>query len=88
MATSFPDEIVELAWLGSGGKCECMDMARCRHDVWPHGLELRLEDRGKDSSLFGLEAHHADPTGPLDVKNCLILCMACHKNTTTYGSHP
>jgi len=87
MATSFPDDVVQMAWQRAGAKCECMDLARCHHQVVPHGRQLKLEDRGKDDSLQGWEAHHIDPNGALTAANCRILCIECHKNTATYGQH-
>jgi len=85
-ATRFPNDVVQAAWLRSGGKCECMDFVRCRHSIVPHGRILSFDAQGKDDSAQGWEAHHIDPDGEPSLKNCKILCIECHKNTPSFGT--
>jgi hypothetical protein len=85
MSDPFPDSVVKAAWVVAGGKCQCMDLARCGHQVVPHWRLLKWEERGKDQSIEGWEADHRNPDGPPELENCRILCMMCHKNTPSYG---
>lgn len=83
MAKSFPDSVVRQAWERSQGKCECR-MTNCGQSI-PHGKALKWEDRGNDYSQYGWEAHHRNSNGEPVVSNCAILCIPCHKKTSTYG---
>ena len=85
-AEPFPDEVISAAWVRSSGKCECMDGPKCNHLVRPHGRLLSREAAGKDDSTDGWEAHHLNPGSPPTVDNCRILCIECHKRTSSYGT--
>lgn len=84
---TFPDSVVNQAWLRSGGICEC---TRTTHSWHPGGRcsqKLRYNDRGRRTG-FGWEAHHkvAEKHGGQDIlSNCEILCLGCHKATKTFG---
>ena len=74
---SFPMEIIKKAWNRAGGRCEV-----CRKElVW---------DNHSEGERGAWDAHHikAKKDGGEDtLSNCRILCLDCHKETPSYGSH-
>ena len=84
----FSDRVVEAAWERAEGRCECKRV-RCGHETRCN-RRLSWNSRGIDDDLRGWEAHHitAASKGRTDsLSNCEILCIACHKNTQSYGHH-
>lgn len=84
---AFSNEIVLQAWLRAGARCECCRVT-CDGHVLRCNKPLGWSDRGNDRAVGGWEAHHktAVAAGGSDaLSNCEILCIACHKNTGTYG---
>lgn len=82
---AFPNSVIQQAWQGAGGKCECK-RTTCGH-VGKHNKALSQSSQGMNSDL-GWEAHHITSVaagGSDTLSNCEILCMACHKKTRTYG---
>lgn len=82
MAKPFPDTVVALAWLRSGGRCECGRTSHAHRGSCK--TQLNKGSRGKESSM-GWEAHHINSNGDGVLSNCEILCQDCHKNTRSYG---
>lgn len=73
----FSDSTIRDAWTRSGGKCE-----KC-------GKTL-AQNNHKEGEWGAWEAHHikAKKDGGADtLSNCKILCLDCHKETKSYGSH-
>ena len=73
---AFSESVKSLAYLYSGGYCEC-ERSGCGH-------------RGRCNRPLanGWEAHHklSQLAGGADtVANCEALCLACHRNTQSYG---
>lgn len=81
----FPESVREAAFRRSGGRCECTLEHRGIADVPHHG--------GRCPATFGRysgnwHAHHkvAEASGGDNtLSNCLVLCLACHHATRTYG---
>lgn len=85
---AFSNSVVRQAWNRADGKCECRRKT-CRHGVRCN-KQLVWENRGEEAKRGAWEAHHitAVASGGLDIlSNCEILCLDCHKNTGSYGSH-
>jgi hypothetical protein len=80
----FLQETIDLAWVRSGGRCECKRKAH-GHDGRCN-KELDYEQQGRDTDDYW-EAHHAngDETKN-DVEHCLIFCWGCHKQTFAEGA--
>lgn len=73
----FSKEVIDRAWKRADGKCE-----RC-------GKDLSYSNHS-EGEMGAWEAHHikAQNDGGDDrLSNCKILCLDCHKNTKSYGSH-
>lgn len=84
---AFSDSVIAAAWQRAGGRCEC-GRNSCGHGPWRCNKTLNWNARGNDYAAGGWEAHHktAVASGGTDtLSNCEILCIACHKNTRTYG---
>ena len=84
---AFSDSVIAAAWQRAGGMCEC-GRNSCGHGPWRCNKTLNWNARGNDYAAGGWEAHHktAVASGGTDtLSNCEILCIACHKNTRTYG---
>lgn len=79
----FPESVVKKAWQRAGGKCQCT-RSGCRH-TGRCSKELVWENRGAEGRRGAWEAHHRSADGGNTRSNCEILCLACHKNTGTYG---
>lgn len=85
---AFSESVVKAAWMRANGKCECARVT-CGH-VRRCNKQLVWENRGKEGCRGAWEAHHvtAVSSGGADIcSNCQILCLDCHKNTRSYGSH-
>ena len=73
---AFSDSTKRQAYARAGGRCECTRKG-CSH-YGRCNADLR----------YGCDAHHrtAQASGGDDgLSNCEMLCIACHKNTGTYG---
>lgn len=84
---AFSESTILAAWKRADGKCECGRVS-CGHGYARCNKQLSWNARGNDYASGGWEAHHktAVASGGSDsLSNCEILCMACHKNTSTYG---
>lgn len=84
---AFSSTVIENAWKRSGGRCECC-RSTCGHGNRRCNKMLNWDAHGKDNASGGWEAHHkvAVASGGSDaLSNCEILCIACHRNTRTYG---
>ncbi len=73
---SFAQAAVNAAFQRSGGLCECSrqshgHLSRC-------AIPLVYNYRGQELP-GGWEAHHIDPFGHSDLKNCEIVCISCYK---------
>jgi len=69
--------VVQQAWRGSGGNCQC------RAEAHPHGAvrcasQLVWGSRGKDMD-DGWEAGHKKTSGADSLSNCEIQCLTCHQ---------
>lgn len=72
----FPQSVRQAAYRRAGGRCECRRGA-CGHIA-----------RCSRPLTIGWEAHHivSQLAGGSDtLPNCEALCLACHKNTLSYG---
>lgn len=83
---AFSEDVVFDAWNRAGGRCEC---TRATHRHFGRcAKELVWFYRGKEVP-GGWEAHHkssVDAGGDDNLRNCEILCHACHKATRTHGN--
>lgn len=73
----FPESVINDAWERACGHCESCgkELVKANHDEGQRGA---------------WEAHHikAKKDGGTDrLSNCKILCLDCHKKTSSYGSH-
>ena len=85
---AFPESIVKKAWDRAGGKCECLRKT-CGHPGRCN-KQLVWDNCGKEGRRGAWEAHHRTAVasgGDDTLSNCEILCIECHKNTGSYGSH-
>lgn len=85
---AFPKSVVEDAWRRAKGLCEC-ERRSCGH-TGRCNKQLTWSNRGQEGCRGAWEAHHivAVSSGGTDaLSNCQILCLDCHKNTRSYGSH-
>jgi hypothetical protein len=77
------DEVVENAWVRSGGRCEC---SRRHHG---HGVEcgraLAWAHRGTHTATGWELVRHGDPKvgGWQAVKDAQVLCVECYRRVTT-----
>ncbi len=74
---AFSQVTIYAAWLKANGRCE-----RC-------GKEL-VFDNHQEGERGAWEAHHKtarDVGGSDSLSNCEVLCLDCHKNTSSYGRH-
>ena len=80
MAGEFPEEIVEEAWIKSGGKCEC-GIPGHGH-TGRHDKSLMKSFRGDRDSSYGWEAHSVSGLHLGILSDCKIFCWEpCHKAT-------
>jgi hypothetical protein len=73
---AFSQEVKDRAYRRAGGRCECTRL-NCGH-----------RGRCNASLANGWNAHHilSQSAGGYDgFENCEALCIACHKNTASYG---
>ncbi len=85
---AFSEETVAQAWKRAGGRCECRRRG-CGHGVRCN-KDLVWKNRGRDRERGAWEAHHilsVRAGGSDALSNCEIICVACHKNTRSYGNH-
>lgn len=83
----FSEAVIRAAWQRAGGRCECGG-SNCGHSPCRCGKVLNWNSRGDDYSPSGWEAHHKVPVyqgGSDTLDNCQILCIPCHKKTSSYG---
>ena len=75
---AFSQAVKDAAYQRAGGKCECRRLS-CKHiGRCPRPL------------VYGWDAHHivSQSAGGSDtLANCEALCVACHKNTLSYGGY-
>lgn len=74
---AFPKSVIDKAWDRADGHCETC------------GKQL-VYDHHEEGERGAWEAHHikAQKDGEDNsLSNCKILCLDCHKNTKSYGSH-
>ena len=85
---AFSDLTVRQAWMRSGGRCECQRSTHGHTYTGRCPQRLLWNERGNDRSPCGWEAHHktaASVGGSDSLSNCEILCIECHKKTSSYG---
>jgi hypothetical protein len=69
----FSKEIIEKAWIRSGGRCEC---TRTTHDHTGKCYKMLLKSfRGDRKSEFGWEAHSISGRYLDSLSDCEILCL-------------
>jgi hypothetical protein len=75
----FSDDTIKIAWLRSGGRCECMRKTHGHKDRC--NKILKYDQQGRDTDDHW-EAHHRNSdTSKNDVDHCLIFCWECHSKT-------
>lgn len=83
----FPQAVVDAGFDRSGGRCECngcgvsshkSHVGRCLATFW-------YFERATSDSARGWQADHALGSWDNSLQNLRILCIACHKNTPSYG---
>ncbi len=84
---AFSKSVIDKAWERSGGHCEC-ERKSCGH-TGRCNKQLVYENRN-EGKRGAWEAHHKKAVkdgGEDTLSNCEILCLDCHKNTSSYGDH-
>ena len=76
---AFSDNVVDLAWIRAGGKCECRRQSH-NHAYIRCNNELVWGNRGREG-IGKWEAHHLSSSGGDILSNCEILCWDCHSLT-------
>jgi 5-methylcytosine-specific restriction endonuclease McrA len=77
---AFSEETKQAAFRRAGGRCECGRLSCTVHKTFHCGVAL---------ASGSWHAHHktAVASGGSDaLSNCEVLCIPCHKQTSTYGA--
>lgn len=83
----FSEDVKLQAWKRAGGRCECKRVS-CGHSGRCN--KQLVYSNHSEGQRGAWEAHHviSESNGGSDtLSNCQVLCLDCHKNTKSYGSH-
>ena len=82
---AFSVKTKDVAYIRSGGRCECTRQHIGRNDAPHHGGRCPT----KFTRYGSWEAHHkiaVSSGGSDNLSNCEVLCTKCHQLTRTYGN--
>lgn len=77
---AFTEATKDLAYRRSGGRCEC---ERIHHPHWGSRCSTTFSRYGGQWEAHHITAQSSD--GHDGISNCEVLCLACHKQTQSYG---